>query len=186
MLTEDYIMRMISQALQVLMAALGLKRAGKYNDALQAFDQAIETLLGLNARLASQLEDGLLLEKLTFLGKIDVDRMLVLADIYREEAEVYTSLGQAENGVFAQQRSLRLYLESALADETSLNQELIRKIEGVREQISMPDLPIETRLALQDYLDRLLACSDDWLAESKLSRASIQAAFNQLDRTGLH
>ncbi len=176
MLTEDYIMRMISQALAVLLTALGLKKAGKYDEALQSFDQAIETLLGLNAHLVSQLDDGMLLDKLTFLGRLDVERLLVLADIYREQAEVYNTLGQTENGQFASQRSLRLYLETGLASQAELDHELVQKIEGLRKNLDPLRLPVETRLATQDYLDRLLACEDDFLTTNGLSRSSLQAA----------
>src|SRR4030043_328375 len=101
MLSEDYIMRMINQALAVLLIALGLKKAGQYTEALQTFDQAIENLLGLNAHLAKQLDDSQLLDRLTFLGKLDVERLLVLADIYREEAEVHALLDQPESNLFA-------------------------------------------------------------------------------------
>jgi hypothetical protein len=185
MLTEDYIMRMISQALAVLMTALGLKKAGKFSEAQQAFGQAVESLLGLNARLVDQLDDGMLFEKLTFMGKLDIERMLVLADIYREEAELYNSLGQADNCHFAVQRSLRLYLEVALASEASLNHELIQKIEGLRHQLAIPSMPIETRLALQDYLERLLAASDEFLEANELSRTDIQADFTALETPDL-
>src|SRR4030042_6279457 len=109
MLTEDYIMRMINQALAVLMIALGLKKAGKLNEALQTFDQAIENLLGLNAHLAKQLDDSQLLDRLTFLGKLDVERLLVLADISCEEAEIHTMLGQPESSQLSAQHSLRFY-----------------------------------------------------------------------------
>jgi tetratricopeptide (TPR) repeat protein len=186
MLTEDYIMRMISQALAVLMIALGLKKAGQYNEALQTFDQALESLLGLNANLVKQLDDSLLLDMLTFQGKLDVDRLLVLADIYREEAEVYILLKQPESNLFAAQRSLRLYLEATLASEVIPNLELIRKIEPLRLKLTAPALPVETRLALLDYLDRLLSSSDDFLAAAGLSRPVLLAAFSSLDSPGLH
>ncbi len=180
MLTEDYIMRMISQAVAVLMTALGLKKAGKYQDALQSFDQAVEVLLGLKRHLADQLDDNVLLEKLTFLGRLDVERVLVLGDIYREEAEVFTALGQPDNSCFAAQRSLRLYLEAALANEDNLNHEIIQKIETVRHHLNAPGLPIETRLALQDYLERLLAKGDDFLAANGLGRSELEHTFDTL------
>src|SRR4030042_2483120 len=119
MLTEDYIMRMINQALAVLMIAVGLKRGGQLSEAVQTCDQAIESLLGLNARLAKQLDDSQLLDMLTFQEKLDVDRLLVLAEIYREEAEVYTLQGQLESSQLPAQSSLRLYLEAALASEAN-------------------------------------------------------------------
>jgi hypothetical protein len=181
MLTEDYIMRMISQALAVLMTALGLKKAGRYSEALQSFNQALETLLGLNANLVKQLDDSQILEMLTFLGKLDVDRLLVLADIYRESAEVYTMQGQPDNSEVSAQRSLRFYLEVALAGKTHPNIEVIQKIEAQRLQLNAHTLPVETRLALLDYLDRLLASDDVFLDSAGLSRPDLLAAFSSLD-----
>jgi len=186
MLTEDYIMRMINQALAVLLIALGLKKAGQLSEALQTFDQAIENLIGLNARLAKQLDDSLLLEMLTFQGKLDVERLLVLADIYREQAEVYSMQGQPENSQFAAQRSLRFYLEAALALDANMNLELIQKIELLRLNIDTPTLPVETRLALLDYMDRMIASDDDILAAAGVFRPDLLAAFSALDNPDLH
>lgn len=186
MLTEDYIMRLINQALAVLLAALGLKKAGKYKEALQTFDQSLETLLGLNARLVEQLDDGMLLDRLTFMGKLDLDRVLVLADIFREEAEVYKILGQTDQGLFAATRSLRLYLEVILVSDVTADRELIEKIEALRHKTPIIGLPIETRLALQDYLDRLLALNDDALGTAGLARADLLADLSALDNLNMH
>lgn len=186
MLSEDYFMRMINQALAVFMTALGFKRAGQFNDALQAFDQAIEGLLGLNARLAKQLDDSAVLGLLTFQENLDVDRLLVLAEIYCEEAEVYTLQGQFENGQFVAQSSLRFYLEVVLANEANPNIELIQKIEALRFKLAAPTLPVDTRLALLDYLERLLDSDDDFLAAAGLSRPDLLAAFISLDSLDLH
>jgi hypothetical protein len=181
MLTEDYIMRMISQALAALMTALGLKKAGQLSQAQQALDQALENLLGLNPNLVNQLDDRAVLDMLTFMGKLDPDRTLVLADIYHEQAGVYTLLDQPDNSQFAAQRSLRLYLEATLASETAPSIELIQKIEPLRQQLSAPSLPLETRLALLDYLDRLLTSADEFLASAGLSRSALKAAYSSLD-----
>jgi hypothetical protein len=186
MLTEDYILRMINQALAVFMIALGLKKAGQLTEALQTFDQAVENLIGLNARLAKQLDDSLLLDMLTFQGKLDVERLLVLADIYREQAEVYSMQAQPENSQFAAQRSLRLFLEAAMASEANPNLELIQKVEALRHKLDPASLPVETRLALLDYLDRLLASDGDFLAAAGLSRPVLLADFSALDSPDLH
>ena len=185
MLTEDYIMRMINQALAVLLIALGLKKAGQYTEALRTFDQAIENLLGLNAYLAKQLDDNQLLDRLTFLGTLDVERLLVLADIYREEAEVHALLDQPESNLFAAQRSLRLYLEAALESKDNFTVEIIQKIEALRLMLAAPTLPLETRLALLDYLDRLLASSDDLLAAAGISRQNLKETYSSLQSTDI-
>ena len=44
MLTEDYIMRMINMAIAALLQAIGLRKAGEYNQALQTIDQALEAI----------------------------------------------------------------------------------------------------------------------------------------------
>jgi hypothetical protein len=181
MLTEDYIMRMISQALAVIMAALGLKRAGKLEESLQTFDQAIGTLLGLDAHLVSALDDKVILKMLSFLDNLDIDRLLVLADIFREEADLYSMKGQAEKSQLAAQRSLRFYLEVSLISEANPDLELIQKIEGLRHKLSTRDLDLETRLALSDYLERLLAADDDFLSAAGLSRAELQVANSSIN-----
>ena len=185
MLTEDYIMRMINQALAVLMIALGLKKSGRFSEALQSFDQALESLLGLNAHLAKQLDDNQLLDILTFQEKLDLDRLLVLAEIYLEEAEVYTLLEQPDRSQLLSQSSLRLYLEAVLANETNVNIELIQKIEALRLKLTASTLPVETSLALLDYLDRLLASGDDFLTANGLSRSDLLTAFSSLDSPDL-
>ena len=186
MLTEDYIMRMINQALAALLIALGLKKVGQYNEALQTYDQAIKSLLGLDAHLVNQLDDSLLLEKLTFIGKFDIDRLLVLADIYREESEVHILQGQPKKSRFAEQRSLHLYLEAVLASKDHPDLEHIQKIEALRHKAIANSLPIETRLALLDYLERLIASSDNFLAAASLSRPELVADFSSLNSADLH
>ena len=181
MLTEDYIMRMINQALAVFLAALGLKKAGQYHQAQQSFDQAMEGLLGLRADLVNQLEDRQLLDLLTFRDRLDIERLLLLADIYHEKGEVYALQGQPGESTLAAQRSLRLYLEAALAGDTNLTIELVRKIEAQRNGLSTPDLPAETRLALMDYFDRMLTSRDDFLVEVGLTRGELQEEMDALD-----
>jgi tetratricopeptide (TPR) repeat protein len=181
MLTEDYIMRLINQALAVLLTALGLKKAGKYKESLQTFDQAVDSLLGLNARLVDALDDRMLLDRLTFMGKLDIDRVQVLADIYREEVEVYQLLNQPEKSSPLEKRSLRLYLEAALASQADLNTDFIQKIEALRHKVIISELPVETHLALQDYLDRLLAMSDDSLGANGLSRPKLVEDSSNLE-----
>jgi len=181
MLTEDYFMRMINQAVAVLMTALGFKRAGQFSEALQAFDQAIEGLLGINAHLAKRLDDNALLKLLTFQDELDVDRLLVLAEIYCEEADVYSLQGQPERNQDIAKSSLRLYLEAALASDANPSLELVQRIESLRLKLAAPTLPVESRLALLDYLERLLATGDDFLAAAGLARSELLADFSSLD-----
>ncbi len=186
MLTEDYILRMINQALAVFLRALGLKKAGKRNEALNVFDQALESLLGLNASLAKRLDENQVLKMLTFQEKLDVDRLLVLADIYQEEAEIYSYQRQIETSRSLAQCSLRFYLEVLLTSEANPSLELVNKIEPLRHHLISTQLPVETRLAVMDYLDRLLTMDDNFLGTAGLSRPDLQASIASLESTDPH
>ena len=111
---------------------------------------------------------------LTFQGKLDVERLVVLADIYREQAELYTMQAQPENSQFAAQRSLRLFLEATLSSEASPDLELIQKVEALRLNRTTSSLPLETRLALLDYLDRLIALDGGFLATAGFSHPDLE------------
>jgi len=143
-------------------------------------------LLGLDANLAKQLDDSTLLGMLTFQEQLDVDRLLVLAEIYREEAEVYTTQGQPDICRSMLLSSLRFYLEATLAVEGEPGPELINKIEALRVKFKAQALPVETRLALMDHLERLLGLGDDFLVSVKLTRADLKADFNALESCELN
>ncbi len=70
MFTEDYLMRIINQAIAVLMIAIGLRKAGKYSEALQAIQQAIEQLTTLPENIVDQMDDGSILSMLVDAGTI--------------------------------------------------------------------------------------------------------------------
>jgi hypothetical protein len=180
MLTEDYIMRLISQALAVVTTALGLKKKRKYAEAMQSFEQAKEILLGLDAHMIDLLEDAAVIDRLISRDKLDVERAGLLADIYSEEGELYDLTGQIALSEFAIQRSLRLYLETVLSTEGEMSLEIILKIDALRQRIPASKLNQETCLALLDYLERLIGSTDELLASGELSRSKLRSDFSVL------
>jgi hypothetical protein len=173
MFTEDYLMRIINQVLAALMAAIGLRKAGKYSEARQAVDQAIEQLVTLPASMVDLMEDSALLSMLTFNGQLEVDRLATLADLYQEQGEILAGMGQPIQGSVAFARALRFDLEVALFDDANLTTESISKIEGLVQRLKDHALPFDTQLALSDYYLRLLEKADRFLAASGLSRDQV-------------
>ena len=177
MFTEDYLMRIISQAMAVLMTVIGLRKAGKFSEARQAIHQAIEQLTGLPANLIEQMDDASLLSMLTTQGQLDVGRLAILADLFQEEGEILPKLGQSAEGSSATARALRFTLEVALADDSNLSPENIGKIETLYQSLKGRDLPVETQLALSDYYLRLLEKDDQMLAAAGPSRKQVTEAL---------
>jgi hypothetical protein len=94
MYTDDYILRMINQAVAVLAKVMGLHKEGKNQEALVAIDQALEGLIGFDAYLIKQLDDNGLQDMLTFQGEVDTDRMVVVGDLFRVRGDTLASLSE--------------------------------------------------------------------------------------------
>ena len=160
MFTEDYLMRIINQALAALMTAIGLRKAGKYSEALQAIQQAIEQLTTLPANLIDQMDDGIILSMLSAQGQLDTGRLAILADLCQEEGEILFKLEQPAQSFISFARALRFTLEVVLTDDDNLSSENIGKVEGLIQRLKGRAFPVDTQLALSDYYHRLLEKDD--------------------------
>ncbi len=180
MLTEDYIMRMINLALAALLKALRLKKKGEYDEAHQALDQAFEQLSGLPPSVFKQLEDESLLAALSPQGKVDIGRLVVLADLFMEEGEVFDLQNLPEEGTLSAGRALRLALEAALSDEYELSRDRAGKIETLRSRLREQNLPLETQLALYDYYSRLAGSGELERADLGLTQETVEAVLSEL------
>jgi tetratricopeptide (TPR) repeat protein len=156
MLTEDYLMRIINQALVVLMKAIGLRKAGNYGEAQQTIQQAIEQVMTLPANIVDQMDDSSILSLLVVHGQLDVRKVGLLADLYQEEGEILLMLDQPTQASLAFDRALRFILESALSDDGSLLTENFVKVKTMVQQVEGHSPRDETKLALSDYYQRML------------------------------
>ncbi len=182
MLTEDYLMRMISQALAALLTAIGLKKAGKYSEALQAIEQAVEHLTTLPFSLIDQMEEAGLLSMLTIQDRLDTGRLAVLADLYQEAGEINSNMNRMAQAESAFARALRLQLEVVLAEEGEPSAENIGKIEYLYNRLKDKDLPVDTLLALSDHFQRLLLIDEQVLSKIGIDHRSINEILARLDR----
>jgi tetratricopeptide (TPR) repeat protein len=180
MFTEDYLMRIINQAFAALMIAIGLKKAGKYSEARQAIQQAIEQLTTLPANLVDQMDDGSILSMLTVQGQMDVGRLGILADLYQEQGEILIKLDQPVQASISFARVLRFFLEVALSEAENLSIENIGKVELLIQRLKGYPLPVNTQLALSDYYQRLLEKDDQSLVAAGTSRKQVSQSLDKL------
>ncbi len=180
MFTEDYLMRIINQAIAALMIATGLRKAGKYSEALQAIQQAVEQVTTLPANLVDQMEDTSLLNMLAAQGQLDIGRVAILADLYQEQGDILLKLDKKIQGFIAFARALRLFLELTLAEDSNLSSENIGKVSGLVQRLEGRPIPVETQLALSDYYQRLLEKDDQTLASAGTSRERVNQLLSKL------
>jgi tetratricopeptide (TPR) repeat protein len=186
MFTEDYLMRIINQAIAALMIAIGLRKAGKYSEARQAIQQSIEQLTTLPANLIDQMDDGSILSMLTAQGQLDIGRLAILADLYQEKGEIYIKQDQPDKASIAFTRVLRFILEVDLSEAANLSNENIGKVELLIQRLNGHPLPVDTLLALSDYYQRLLEKDDQSLVAAGTSRKQVSESLDKLqDQLGL-
>jgi hypothetical protein len=153
MLTEDYFMRMINQAIYVLKKIMGLKTTGHNQEALHEIGQMLEVLLGMNAELLKRLDDQSILDALTQQGRLDLDRLYVIAELYREEGEILAATGLSEDGLLSSLRALSFHLEIALQGGTEMFPPAHEQIDQLLERLKEIDLPTTILYPLSGYLE---------------------------------
>lgn len=151
MLTEDYFMRMINQMVAVLVKISGLINAGRYQEAHEIIDQSLAQLLGMKAGLLKQLDEFSMLNILTTQGKLDSDRLYVVADLYQLEGDIYTDKNQISDASADYLRALIFYLEISTKYGSNNFSGLTDKIEGLHKKLDNLELPIEINILLFEH-----------------------------------
>lgn len=154
MLTEDYLMRMINQAVAVLLKLAGLKKDGKYPEAQQAIDQALELLFNMRADIIKRLDDESLLQALTVQDRLDVARLGIVADLFKEEGDILAAQGQLPESRKSYLRALTCHLETGFHEPSVPSGELAKKIEPLVQALGLQDLPDGTLWTLFCYYEQ--------------------------------
>jgi hypothetical protein len=127
-LSEDYLIRLISQAVAALQILAGLKAAQRYKEAEQQVDEALEGQLGLRASLLKELDDERLKEMLTTGGRLEMERFLLVADLFRESAELAQRRGDDPAFRRDGRRALRFYRQALRDGGEAVDEKLPEKI----------------------------------------------------------
>lgn len=182
MLTEDYLIRRISQVLALLLHAIGLRKDGQIVAAMTDVEIALELLLGMRADLLKQMDDPNLLQLLTVRGELDLERLGLVIDLYTEEAQLYEARGQAAACFQDYLHALNFSLELALRSKESLSDERMARIAGLVDWFKERRLPLDTQALLLEYDQNLLELSPERLAGAGLERGEIEAELERLIR----
>jgi len=154
MFTEDYVLRMINQAVAALVKIIGLKKAGDFQEAQQAIDQALEQLLGLRADIIKRLDDESLLKALTQQGRLDIERLELIADLFKEEGDILAAQNLISESRESYLRSLIYHLETGIGETTQHPIELTGEIERLVQNLGAQDLPDDTLWTLFCYYEQ--------------------------------
>ena len=155
MYTEDFILRMINQAVAVLLQIAGFRQAKQYQQAQQAIDQSLEQLLGLRADLLKQLDDEVIFRMLTLQGHLDIERVMVVAELFKAEGDILADQNRMAESQQYYLRALNFYLEANLSDQNiSPPTKLVEQVEWLVSQAALMPLPDDIQWSLFNYYER--------------------------------
>ncbi|HRI66109.1 MAG TPA: hypothetical protein PK156_17800 [Polyangium sp.] len=130
---RDYIMRLIAQFAEVLARILGLRKAGKLDEAQKLVN---ETADGIFGSLRSMIEQVDVRTAAGLLGSRD--KLIVYAALTAQEAEIALSKGQTRKATGRRRRALELYLEASCLGE--LDATARTDVESLKDNVDVEQL----------------------------------------------
>jgi tetratricopeptide (TPR) repeat protein len=109
---RDYIDRLIQECAQALSRMLGLRRAGRHDEALQVFDEAADRILGPIRPLLERMEPE---SAVDFVGPNQLDRLRLYAALLGQEGLVHRARGDSARAFLSCRRALELYAAISVA-----------------------------------------------------------------------
>ncbi len=149
---QDYLMRMIQQLSGVLARIAGLRAEGRHDEALAEIGDAYGRFAGLNPSLIHALGEEDLVALLRARGGLDPQRTYALAELLREEAEIFASEGRPDEALPRDRKALRLYLEVLPDLEDTPSPPNLAGLDALVARLEVTDIPAGAReLLLRHY-----------------------------------
>jgi hypothetical protein len=149
---QDYLLRMIQELGSFVKGVLQLRRGGRNEQAIVQIQDAIGRFSGLSATLVHAISEDDLIQLLRSRGGVDPDRAWALAELLREEALAYDTLGNRAEATPRFLKSLRLYLEVLDSIEEMPDLLNVDGLEEVIEHVADLAMTPTTRRRVVGYL----------------------------------
>jgi hypothetical protein len=165
MLERDYLMRLLKGFIDAIGKIAKLKQEKQFEQALSLVDEQLSMLLRLRAKHVNSLSEDDLLKLMTTYGKLEGEKVLMVAALTEDQADVYELMGNEAEPYRLRLRALRLYLHAAptLADGEVVD--YAARIEALLGMLMKYRLPANTCLLMMQYEESAgrYARAEDWL-----------------------
>lgn len=155
MFSEDYILRMINQVIAALYALVGLKKAGKYQEAAELIDQNLEILVGLKANLIRYMSEENVLKALTQQEELDIERLALVAKLMKEEGEILSVQKREVESQDSYSRALGFYLEVMFRGGSGGQEEIGKEVEEILNRVGKERLNEDRLWGLSGYYEQM-------------------------------
>ena len=155
MVDKDYILRLAERFGRTLAIILGLRKYNKHEEALLYIDDMLLQTTGLTTGFINSASEEMLLNMISPLGVLNVEKCLWIAMLLKEEADIYEELGKADESYYRYLKALHFFLEAALRDHDVKDIDLATPIENTVHKLEEYELPFKTKSRLFRYYEMI-------------------------------
>lgn len=153
MINKDYILRFAERIGRSLAIILGLREYNKHEEALIYIDDLLLQSTGLTSTFINSLPNELLLQTLSPLGTLNIEKSLWIASLLKAEGEIHEEKGDSNSAYYRYQKALLLFLAVLQQEPALIRSEFADQIEELLQQLSAYELPTAIKQQLFHYFD---------------------------------
>jgi tetratricopeptide (TPR) repeat protein len=138
---------------RTLAIILGLRQANRYEEALIYIDDLFLQAVGLTSSFINSVSEETLLQMLSPLGELSIDKCLWVAALLKAEGEIYEDQGNTLESYYRYLKSLRLFLEVQLHERTLSISNFYVETEELLSRLEEYEVPDSIKSRLFSYYE---------------------------------
>ena len=155
MVNKDYILRMAEKFGRALAIILHLREYNKYEEALITVDDWLLQTAGLTSSFINSVSDEMLIQAISPLGILNVEKCLWIAVLLKAEGEIYEDQGKTNDSYYRYLKSLHLYLLTISHEAFAPDDIIYTDIQELLNKLTEYELPLSTQEKLFSYYERI-------------------------------
>ena len=144
MMNKDYILRIAERFGRALAIILQLRKSNKFEEALIYIDDIFLQTTGFTASFVNSASEEMLLQLISPLGILNVQKCAWIALLLKEEGDIYVEMGNEDESYFRYLKSLHFFLEVAKYEDEARDIDIASAIDYDLQALEAFDLPQET------------------------------------------
>ena len=153
MLHRDYLMRLVEQLARALAKILFLKEQKKYEEALQEIRQSGKVLVGVDFNMLDYISDADLMSLFKADDPLNAGRFIVIAELLKEEGDIYLELDKENESFRCYLKSLVLYCPAIKFNEILNPDDYLEKVDILIQKLSNYEISWNAKNSLINYFE---------------------------------
>lgn len=149
---KDYIMRIVEQFVQAILAIMHRRKDGEYKEAREQVRIAARYLLRTDIDLLLLYGNDQILEQFKdFAGRLETEKCVLGADLFHELALIEEAEKRSDEALRLKALCLQLYTTALPKEQQFQDPEYFGKVSSLVEELKKQSLSDEAQLSLRSY-----------------------------------